>query len=315
MEGCLQIRLFGSPSVHTSNSDTIEFPTEKVKHLFAYLVLHRYDEHTRQALAGLFWGDYGDTHAFHSLSTGLWRLRKCLHPLQLPQQPYLFVDRRWVRFNTESLYSLDVAEFETRVCKGQQMSKTSPDHAAPLFGQALEFYRGALLEGCYADWCLAERERLHQLYLQALLHLMVYYGARQNYSEAIAMGQRILSDDPLREDIHRELMKLHVLDGQPAEAFKQYRICEEVLRKELDIEPMAETEELVAKLMGSSAPAITARPVPGTSGAGGTPWYDEIESMQARLDALVKKFEAIGTELGETVDVLNALMQRYHLRP
>ena len=34
-------------------------------------------------------------------------------------------------------------------------------------------YRGDLLEGCYQDWCLFERERLQNAYLAMLDKLMV----------------------------------------------------------------------------------------------------------------------------------------------
>jgi adenylate cyclase len=48
----------------------------------------------------------------------------------------------------------------------------------------------------------------------------------------------------LREDIHRDLMRLHVEHGQRGLALKQYAHCCEILQRELDVSPAPETEQL-----------------------------------------------------------------------
>jgi DNA-binding SARP family transcriptional activator len=87
--------------------------------------------------------------------------------------------------------------------------------------------------------------------LRALAKLMVYYGTKGRYEEAIAYGQRILSLDPLREEVHRELMRYHQLAGRRAGALRQFELCRRVLREELDIEPMPETIALYRRIRDS----------------------------------------------------------------
>jgi DNA-binding SARP family transcriptional activator len=53
----------------------------------------------------------------------------------------------------------------------------------------------------------------------------------------------------LREDVQRDLMQHYLAAGQPAEALHQYRVCEEVLRRELGIEPMPETQALLPRIL------------------------------------------------------------------
>ena len=79
--------------------------------------------------------------------------------------PMLLVEEQQVTFHGAGAYWLDTAEFERNITLARQMNEANPDLAAAALGQALELYRGELMEGYFAEWCLAERERLHQLYL------------------------------------------------------------------------------------------------------------------------------------------------------
>ena len=65
----------------------------------------------------------------------------------------------------------------------------------------------------------------------------------------------------LREDVHRELMQLFVLNGQRAHALRQFEHCRELLRRELAIHPMRETMALYQKIANS---AIGSEPVAAT---------------------------------------------------
>src|SRR5262245_51518555 len=57
----------------------LDLPTRKIESLFAYLALHP-QEHAREKLAAMFWGDSTDQSARHSLSVALNTLRKSLDP-------------------------------------------------------------------------------------------------------------------------------------------------------------------------------------------------------------------------------------------
>ena len=115
--------------------------------------------------------------------------------------------------------------------------------------QALQLYTGELLEGFYDDWVLRERERLHLLYLNSLARLMCYYRHHQAYEQGLVCGQQILNHDPLREEIHREMMRLYLENGQRALAVRQYETCREALAAELGIPPMEETQALYAQIV------------------------------------------------------------------
>jgi DNA-binding SARP family transcriptional activator len=50
-------------------------------------------------------------------------------------------------------------------------------------------------------------------------------------------AQCLLVHDPCREDAHRLAMRCYVRRGERAQAVQQYRLCEQILRAELDARP------------------------------------------------------------------------------
>jgi two-component SAPR family response regulator len=117
---------------------------------------------------------------------------------------------------------------------------------------ALQLYTSDLLDEFHEDWALRERENMRLLFLKGMAHLMNYYTHQNLFEQSIACGQQILNIDPLREEIHRELMRIYSTSGQRPLAVHQYKICREVLMAELGIEPMQETQNLYDLVLVSS---------------------------------------------------------------
>lgn len=251
----LHVRLFGSFELEREGRLLERFASRKSGELFAYLALNRRGLHTREHLAGVFWGDSEEERARHALNTTLWRINRVLEPAGgcAKQRGYLRVTPQHIGFNSASDTWVDVAEFESR-CELAEQADT-PDQRALLYSQAISFYRADLLVDCYEDWCVVERERLQALYLRALARLMAHNSAQSEYDLAIDCARRILGCDPLREEVHRDLMRLHLSAGQPAAALRQYRLCEDLLRLELAVEPAPETRALLAPILGANSPS------------------------------------------------------------
>jgi predicted ATPase len=66
--------------------------------------------------------------------------------------------------------------------------------------------------------------------------------------QAIPYARRLIILDPLDEASHRQLMQVYMQAGQHNAALKQYQACEQLLRKELGIDPQPETRELYKKI-------------------------------------------------------------------
>lgn len=240
----LRIRLFGLLTVEDPDRAEAVRVTNGAATLLAYLVLGRERPHARSELAGVFWGDQPERRARSCLSTAIWRLRSVLEPDGVPRGRYITSTRDGVvGFNAGQDCWVDVEVFEKVIGRNARGAADEAGMASALAG-VLGLYRGGLLADLYDDWAVAERERLELLYLRGLTRLMELHVRAGQLDGAIADAQRILRRDPLREDVHRALMRLYASIGQRPLAVRQYLRCQEILRHELDIPPMDETRAL-----------------------------------------------------------------------
>jgi DNA-binding SARP family transcriptional activator len=222
----------------------------KAQDLLAYLLIYRDRPHAREVLAELFWGERSSSQSKKYLRQALWQVQSALDEgIADSGPPLLLVDGEWVRMNEDADYWLDVALFEqayglVRGTSGREMN----GQCAEALRAAVELYRGDLLEGCYQDWCLYERERLQNTYLSMLGKLIACCEAHGQFDDGLAFGERILRQDRAHERAHRCMMRLHYLAGNRTEALRQYERCVEALREELGVKPARRTVALYERL-------------------------------------------------------------------
>lgn len=223
-----------------------------VQTLLALLLIQPGRMYSRNSIASLLWAEFSEEQAHSCLNTALWRLRKILEPKGVPAGTYLIsTSNGEVGFNFHSNHWVDVIEFERIIQHITNIEHTSAStDDIHRLEQAVALYNADLLEGCYYDWVIRERERLHLSYTEALYYLLNFHKCHNEYAKAIRWGQQILLLDPLREDVHRSLMRLYAENGQRALAVRQYRYCQSILETELGIEPMPDTRMVYYKVLG-----------------------------------------------------------------
>jgi DNA-binding SARP family transcriptional activator len=113
---------------------------------------------------------------------------------------------------------------------------------------AFQLYKGDLLEGCYQDWCLFERERLQTIYLATLDRLICYSECNRLYEDALDYVAEVLRNDPARERAHRQAMRLHFARGDRSAAIRQYQRCVTALKCDLGVSPSSRTNRLLEKI-------------------------------------------------------------------
>jgi DNA-binding SARP family transcriptional activator len=246
----LKINLLGIVRVAHQGIPTKAGMGRTVKGLLGYLTLFRHRFHAREVLAGLFWGESSEDRARSSLNTTLWRLRKVLEPGSIPSGAYLVTTPTGeIGFNRKSDHWIDVEIFEDRIKPILAIPHDSlKANEVSQLESTLHLYKGELLESFYDEWALRERERLRSLFVNGQIHLLHHYSHHAAWEQGLACAQNILNLDPLREEIHREMMRLYFKNGQRALALRQYEKCREILASELEVLPMEETQILYAQI-------------------------------------------------------------------
>lgn len=288
----LRIQLLGAVRVFHADHTYDARLTQTLQPLLAWLVLNRKKTHAREALTELFWGEQRADRARRCLSTALWRLKQALEPDGVQPGAYLISTAATVGFNNDSDHWLDVAAFEEGVGLLRTLAHRTGNAQDWLRAEgAIGHYTGDLLEGFYDDWAIRERERLRLLYLDSLATLLTHYSQGGAHDDALRCGQQILALDPLREDIHRELIRLHLQRSHRALALHQYEQCRAVLDDELGVEPMEETRALCAALLPANAatprtilPGKSAPPAIGKAAAVRSGIAVSLRAAAARLD-------------------------------
>ena len=250
----LNIHLFGKFSVECDKQVLSVFNACKVQELFSYLLLFRNRSHSRETLAELLWGNSSTGKSKKYLRQAIWHLQSAFDT----QKGWdasgitLQVDHEWVHIETKDTVRLDVAILEEafRLIEGVASGDLTAEQAVSL-QVAVEHYRGDLLEGCYQDWCLYERELLQNKYLIILDKLLGYCLVHQEFDAGLRYGALILRCDRARERTHQLLMRLHYLAGDRTGALRQYERCVSALREELGVEPDERTVALYEDIRGT----------------------------------------------------------------
>jgi len=221
-----------------------------VQELFCYLLLHRERSHAREALASLLWGDHSTAQSKNYLRKALWQMLTALECEDGDSNHRLLVvEPDWVHFDPQADLWLDAAHLEeaAALVQGIPGRDLNPESVHAL-QEATALYQGELLEGCYWEWCIYERERFQHLYLIMLDKLMDYCEFNGLYEAGLQYGMQILRFDQARERTHRCLMRLHYRNGSRSAALRQYERCADALADELGVKPARLTTSLYEQI-------------------------------------------------------------------
>jgi predicted ATPase len=127
---------------------------------------------------------------------------------------------------------------------------------------AVDLHTGALLEGCYEEWALPERETRAWQCLDALEALAAQAQECGEYEEAIRSLRRASALDPVRDSTVRRLMACLEASGDPSAAGEVYRVFRRRLQEELGASPDARTTTLFQQIRARARATahVTVRP-------------------------------------------------------
>jgi DNA-binding SARP family transcriptional activator len=238
----LRVQLLGRPRLSLDGVALSAGGRPKVVPLLGYLLVHRGAPVARRTVANALWPDDAEDEARANLRRHLNYLHALL-PTAADDRPWVLAAAGQLRWNPACDCWLDIDEFERLAASPQRLA------------EAVALYDGELLADAEEEWLEPERARLKTLYRTALAALVASLRAARDYAPAIAAAQRLLADDPWRDDVLRTLMRLRHEAGDRAGALQEYERFARALRDELGTEPMAETQAVYAAIAHDAAPA------------------------------------------------------------
>jgi|SRR5918996_5959866 DNA-binding SARP family transcriptional activator len=188
----------------------------------------------RTYAASVLWIDSTEERAFGSLRSALWRLRQVAAGL-------VEGTSRGVGLTT----GVGVDLHEASACARRICDDAVPTDQLDVDTGALS---GDLLPDWYDDFIVLERERFRELRVRALECLCARYTAVREFGPAMDAALAAVKTEPLRESAHRAAIRVHLAEGNQAEALHRYESYRKLLRRELGLEPSSQISTLVAPL-------------------------------------------------------------------
>ena len=129
------------------------------------------------------------------------------------------------------------------------------------YQEAVDLYRDGLLpDDRYEDWALGAQDELNIEFIALVEELAGLLESRGDIAGAARAVVRLIAAEPLLEEAHVSLMRLHALAGRRGEALRAYEHLAKVLRSELDAEPSPTTQRLYEEIRTrqNAEPELTA---------------------------------------------------------
>lgn len=234
-QGILWLRLIGLAAVPTRQAGQEHVLERKDAALLAMLAI---DGPTARArLSVMLWPDAAPRAARGNLRQRLFRLRAAIG-----REVVQAAAANTLRLADE--VTLDITDVHRQLRDDPQAG----------LGQLLADHDYGDLEEL-EQWVSAARERWHAAMLAVLAQVAGEHESRRKIDAALPYAHRLLAEDPLAEEAHRRLMRLHYLRGDRAAAMTAYRHCCTVLAQELSLQPSDETLSLARTIEANAAKA------------------------------------------------------------
>jgi DNA-binding SARP family transcriptional activator len=225
-----------------------EWKTNKEKALLKILLTQPGHVFLQDQLLALLWSHLTPKAAIKNLWVCVNHLRHILEPsLDKPANSRFIVSHlNGYQFNRSQHCAIDTDAFGELIKQGDaQLRRQEFEAATKSYEVAAALYQGDFLEeDLYEDWSIESRHQLKSRYLDLLNNLGELYQQANQNEEALHCYQKFLQKEPCRESVWRKAMLCYWRMGERDQALLAFKRCAEILRRELEVEPMTETIEL-----------------------------------------------------------------------
>ena len=231
----VRLTTLGAARVHSGETDFPDLPAQRLRFaLLLYLAVER--DVAREEVVAMFWPDRDTARGKHALRQMLYELRQVLGED--------WIDMRRDRIVVSA--AVDALEFESAVEEGRA-------------ADALTLYGGPFLHGFALDnrsfeaWADRRRGHLARLHRRVQRDQIAALVAAGRADEALNAARHWVELDPLDDEAAHTLIERLAGAGQRTAALQYYDNYVRQLEAELDVEPLEETQALVASIRNGEA--------------------------------------------------------------
>lgn len=215
-----------------------EWLQQRPGQLLKYLICQRARPVANEQIADALWPDASHRDALTRVRQYVHQLRISLEPGRSPGSRSSFIGTRRGGYALENVW-VDADEFALRVETGL-LAHADSDFVRARFelDAAHRLCRGDFLaDDPYAEWTLAERDRLRDLSSRAL-RTLVELEVEAGRLDAAADRARALTEvDAFDVDVWRRYLELCLRRGRRSEAARQYALLKNKMRRQFGEEP------------------------------------------------------------------------------
>jgi DNA-binding SARP family transcriptional activator len=190
----------------------------------------------RAYVSGTLWFNADESRASASLRSALWRLPP------VPQGKLVCASHTHVWLGDG--ISVDVKEVMSR---GMAVLDARAGEAELVdVARELIDFGDDMLVGWYDDWAIMQRECFRQVRLHTLDRIGERLIEGGRLCDALYVGLAGVRAEPLRESAHRLLVRVHLEEGNIAEALRQYHAYSALMQRELHSHPSPVMQHMIA---------------------------------------------------------------------
>lgn len=255
MESTLFLSLLGPLGMRIDQRPLTGVMPTKAEAIVCYMAVYQ-RPFSRQALAGLLWGDMPEADARRNLRGVVMKLRQEL-------SPFLHLEHKSLGFNLQSAVRIDLTQFD------QQIASDNPTD----WQAAVELYRGDFLTDFavrdapeFENWAERVRMQYRQQLMRVADRLLAHYLQDAQFQTGLSLAHHLLTIEPTREATYRHMMRLLAADGQRQAALDQFELGRSLILQEVGVEPTEETAVLAEQIRQGAwptkRPAVRPHPQP-----------------------------------------------------
>jgi LuxR family maltose regulon positive regulatory protein len=256
-----RLTLHGPPQLHVNGEPVpaSAWRAQRAFHLLVYLALQPRGA-GRDELVECFWPGRQAAAARRNFHPTLSYIRSVLPPGSAPP---ILREGEFYRLNPAYRMTCDAWDLERALDEARAARDAGARRAA--LERAASIASAPFLEGLYADWADALQARARDRVEKLLLDLGALRARDGDYEEALAAFRRASEMDAYRETTRLAIMECLVHLGQRRAALAEHEKLKALMRAELGVDPLPETEAAVRALM--SGEGVHGWPAPHSADA------------------------------------------------